>query len=223
MTVRTIEQLEDTLTADLAWRRHELSFLNQALETGSSDRKEVLQRAGVALLYAHWEGFIKAAGSTYLEYVSFQRLRYSELTPPFLSIAIRRELRAASASDRIAAHIAVATFFTEQMQSQSALPFKGVVRSGGNLSSSALREIVDTLGLNYAEFATKEKLIDEVLLKSRNTIAHGDFLGFDIARFKQLNTDVLGMMETFREQVSIAASTRAYRRPVEASAVAGDA
>lgn len=212
MSVRTSEQLEDALASDLAWRRHELSFLNQSLETASAGRKAVLLRAGVALLYAHWEGFIKAAGSSYLEYVAFQRLRYDELAPPFVSIAIRRQLRAASDSGRIAAHLEVTRFFMEQLTSQSALPFKEVVRSGGNLSSGMLREITDTLGLDYSAFATKEKLLDEVLLKSRNSIAHGEYLAFDSDRFRQLSADVLGMMETFLDQVSAAVSARAFRK-----------
>ena len=77
MSVRTLEQLYDFLSGELAWRTKELVTLKALVEqtSPSRERRRVLLRAGVALLYAHWEGFVKRAGSAYLEFVDLQRLK----------------------------------------------------------------------------------------------------------------------------------------------------
>ena len=78
MSIRTLEQLYDKLSDELTWRKKELTSLKLLSESSgiATDRQIALLRALVALLYAHWEGFIKNASSAYIEYVSFQRLRY---------------------------------------------------------------------------------------------------------------------------------------------------
>jgi hypothetical protein len=59
--IRSLSQLNDRLTQDLAWRKLELSSLKNLIETkntGSnksfeSSQSKVLTRSGVAILYAH--------------------------------------------------------------------------------------------------------------------------------------------------------------------------
>ena len=72
MSLRTIEQLSDHISNDLAWRKKELSEIKALIETRrfSSQRHRALVRSGILILYAHWEGFIKSASRYYLEYVS---------------------------------------------------------------------------------------------------------------------------------------------------------
>ena len=70
MSVRTSEELIDRIDKDLIWRKKELTILKTALQSARQDRKPVLLRSLVTLLYAHWEGFIKNTSQSYLEYVS---------------------------------------------------------------------------------------------------------------------------------------------------------
>jgi hypothetical protein len=60
MSIRTAEQLYDVLAADLIWRKKELSAYKLAMEAAerSPDRRQAFLRGAVALLYAHWEGFV---------------------------------------------------------------------------------------------------------------------------------------------------------------------
>jgi hypothetical protein len=70
---------------------------------------------------------------------------------------------------------------------------------------------VERLGLDYSSYETREKLIDEKLLKSRNTIAHGSYLATDLDGYIDLQDEVLGMMELFRNQIENSAIKKSYR------------
>lgn len=81
-----------------------------------------------------------------------------------------------------------------------------------NLSSEVLREIAYILGLDYKEYETKAKLIDETLLKNRNEVAHGKYLLIDVEQFVELHKTIIDLLDLFSNQISNAASTQAYKR-----------
>ncbi len=58
---RTIEILQKNLDEDMAWRIKELSILKNKIPPQKGTEQDVLIRAGITTLYAHWEGFIKYA------------------------------------------------------------------------------------------------------------------------------------------------------------------
>jgi hypothetical protein len=213
MSVRTVEQLNDYLSGELAWRKKELADIRTLAEAATlkDTRRNALLRCGVTMLYAHWEGFVKAAGCAYLEHVAMQRLRYSELSPNFVAVGIRQLLHNASTSKKPRDHNALVDFFLSRMSERSALPYKNIIDTESNLSSIVFRDIIEKLGLDYSSYATKEKFIDEELLNSRNTIAHGTFLQTTLSSFIDMVTQVFDMMELFRNQIENSAITRAYR------------
>ena len=58
---RTEQMLVDNLDNDLAWRIKELSIIKNKIPQSKNNEQEALIRAGVTILYAHWEGFVKNA------------------------------------------------------------------------------------------------------------------------------------------------------------------
>jgi hypothetical protein len=127
---------------------------------GNRTRQAVVTRAAVALLYAHWEGFVKAAAEIYLQFVAMQRCRNSELTDSMLAIVLRSKFLAAERSKKITIHTTVVEFFRTQMQRQCSLPYKDVVSTEANLSSTVFLEILHCLGLSPADYESKSHLID---------------------------------------------------------------
>ncbi len=80
-----------------------------------------------------------------------------------------------------------------------------------NLNSGVLQDIILTIGLEYAPYETKEKLIDERLLRSRNSIANGQYLTMDTTEYVELHEEIQSLVQLFYNQVDNAAQTSAYR------------
>jgi MAE_28990/MAE_18760-like HEPN len=215
MSIRTVENLYDHLSDEIAWRRKELTDVKALIETKSftTSKRDALIRAGVALLYAHWEGFIKAAATAYLEFVSMQRMRYDELSPNFIAISVKGKLNEAAGANKASVHTKVVEFFLNNLSDRCTIPFKTVVNTKANLSSTVLQNILAMLGLDYTFYETKEKLIDEKLLASRNTIAHGSYLLITIEDYIELHEQITEMMNHFRNDIDNSATLNRFKRP----------
>lgn len=212
--MRTKAELQQRVDEDLVWRRRELFNLRTAIEDShqNNQRQTALLRAGVAVLYAHWEGFVKRAGSHYLEFVTNQGKRAADLTPNFIAIKFKARLGEASKSKKISATHDVIDFFCNHLQDRLRIPYKGVVDTQSNLSSVVLQDIIWTLGLDIGPYETKSKLIDESLVARRNHIAHGEPLDIDVANYLTLHDDVMGLLDEFRNQIQNAAATDRFLR-----------
>ncbi len=217
MKIRSLEDLEQRLSQDLVWRKRELADLKSLIETRnfSQSKQNAVLRSGVALLYAHWEGFIKTAANSYLEFVSRQQLPYKDLAINFVAIAMKTELDKAQSTNKATIYTEVTAFILTQANQRSSVPYEGIVSTNANLSSTVLREITCLLGLDYSFYQSKDKIIDEKLLSRRNKIAHGEslpYLSLDREEYQHLQEEILAMMEDFRTQVENNASQRLFCR-----------
>ena len=211
MKIRTPEQLTDRLAKDLVWRKKELSEVKSLinLRNVSPPRHYALIRSGVCILYAHWEGFVKLAANSYLEYVAIQKLHYDQLASNFLALAMKEKLKEAKETNKPSLYIPICDFFLFQLNKKSSLP-KDIISTGSNLSSDVFKEIISILGLDFSPYSTKSKLIDEKLLKTRNEIAHGDYSLIDRDEYIELSKQVLAMLEIFRNQIENACINKEF-------------
>ena len=211
--IKTLELLQMTLDEDLAWRKKELTTIRSlVLSKSSKETIDLHIRSGIALTYAHWEGFIKAAGQAYLAYIACQRLHFSELSNNFITIAAKGKLTEARQSNKMTAYAQITEFFMAGLDETCNLPIE--IETKSNLSSEVLREITYILGVDYREYETKADLIDRTLLKSRNEIAHGKYLTIGLEQFLELLDEVIQLLNLFSNQISNAASLKTYKKVV---------
>ena len=213
MSIRTAEQLSDRLATDLAWRKKEMSEMKSLIEAKnvSDQRHKVLVRSGVCILYSHWEGFVKLAANSYLEYVISKKLTYQDLSSNFLALAMKEKLKEAKETHKPLLYIPVCEFFLSELNQRSILP-KDVISTGSNLSSEILKEITYILGIDFSIYSTKSVLIDTKLLKTRNEIAHGNYSVFDRDEYLELHREVIEMLDIFRTEIENAAILEKFRQ-----------
>lgn len=213
MRIRTLEQLSDALAGEAVWRKRELSTLRFLVESGGTGKGEanVLLRAASTMLYAHWEGFVKSAGDMYISFVAEQRLALSSLASNFAALSTRSLLRRAAASSKIQQYLAVVDALMVNHGEEAAFADKST-ETGSNLSSTVLREIFQTLGIDHSDFDAKANLIDEQLLRRRNTIAHGEHLVVDKNAYLVVHASVVEMIEHIKNLIDNAAAQKKYLR-----------
>ena len=77
----------------MAWRKKDLSGIKFDLEAVQFEKdnktKERYIKYGIVILYSHWEGAVKNIAEYYLNFVSCQKLRYSDLKKNFLMLVIK--------------------------------------------------------------------------------------------------------------------------------------
>lgn len=211
MSIRTLEQLSDKLSNDIAWRKRELSEVKGLVETKkvSDQRHRALLRSGVCILYSHWEGFVKLAAHSYLDYVNSQRLTYQELASNFLALAMKEKLKETKETNKPSLYIPVCNFFLSELNQRCVIP-KDMISTASNLSSETFKGITEILGIDFSFYSTKSRLIDIKLLKTRNQIAHGHYLVLDREEYIELQTEIINMLDTFRNQIENAALNQEY-------------
>lgn len=213
MNIRTVEELTDVLNKDFAWRKKELSQVKSQVESKnvSEQKHKLFLRSGICILYAHWEGFVKLASNSYLEYVSMRKLPYNQLANNFVALAMKEKLKEVQDTNKPSLYIPVCDFFLFKLNERSYLP-KDVISTASNLSSGILKEITLILGLDFSFYSTKSKLIDEKLLKSRNEIGHGQYLLIDRQEYLELHQEVINLLEIFRNQIENACIQKKYMK-----------
>lgn len=211
--IRTTDELIEKVGSDLIWRRKELSELKGLVqETQGQIRSRVIIRSAVALLYAHWEGFVKKASAYYLEFVSSHRLPYGRLAPNFVALALKAKFHELSASEKISGANLLAEFFCTSLNKQSNVPYKGAVDTKSNLSSKVLQDILSALGIPHNNFSTRMNFIDSNLVNPRNHIAHGEDFNLNTQECMDLHDAVMSLLETYKNEVENAAVLKSYER-----------
>lgn len=208
--IHTVEALDREIDAEISWRKHELTTtLHLAQQSSGTDQRANL-RAGVVLLYAHWEGWIKTVSQLYIRYVNTKSIPYDSLSEAFLGNALKTRMSAIEEATTPLAHNQFANFMRTGL-SKGATLSEGLVRTESNLSSTVFFDILARLGLERrALYSMRANRIDTDLVHKRNTIAHGQYLDLTMSDFRSLRIDVLEILELFTDDVRNAASTGGY-------------
>lgn len=212
--IKTIEKLEELLTQDLAWRKKEMLSLKILVERDEVN-EPILLRAGIALLCAHFEGFIKKASNCYIGYVSEKKKTYSELKENFAALKMQKEFESCAKSDKHSVHKKLLIMhdnlatkkFAEKYNENS--PF---ISTHSNPSSTELKEILDTIGIVSDIFETKATYIDSSLLEKRHRVVHGDRSDLDKEDFLTTFEIIIKLIDDYKDLIIDAADNEKYMR-----------
>lgn len=211
MKIRSIEKLQDLLDNDLAWRKKELIDIQLMIH---STRNKTICRMGLALLCAHFEGFIKQTANYYILYISCQNLKISELKVNFMAIFSYGKLSMCSETNKISVYSrTLKDIFDAQDNYNFHIHYSQdnpIIKTGGNPSSKVFREIVESIGLDFAIYETKQNYIDTDLLSNRHSIVHGERIFVSENDFDETLKNIIAIMYAFKEQILNAALDKDY-------------
>lgn len=212
--IRTLEQLSDALSGDLAWRKRELVTWTGMLVGARAREHEqaVLLRGAWALLYAHWEGYVKLSCQAYLQYVSNQGLLVADLSTELAAIALRGTITSLAESKQLSSHTQlVQSIRSDQLPAY--LPFdNSTIRTYSNLTFSVFEEILRSVGCDPNRYEHLRDEIDKRLVVHRNSIAHGRQLLVDFRDWDLIREQVVPALNDVQSKLENAAAMKMYRR-----------
>ena len=211
---RTLLDLQDNIDRDFAWRIKELSLLKSKIpNTPNRDPlQDVLIRAGVTMLYAHWEGFVKCAAENYLNYVSLKKLRHDQLESCFVALCLKKKINEMDNTNRFDLQTAAVDFMLQQLNERAYIPYEGIIQTKSNLSFFVFSDICTVIGIDYKKYQLNETLIDRELLQFRNSIAHGKYLSMNFNEYLDIYQKVIEMMRDIKDDIMNAAATEKFKR-----------
>lgn len=210
MKIRTVEDLDQEIDAEISWRKQELGTALKLVRSGSGPMLKANLRSGVVILYAHWEGWIKTVARLYIRYVNTQSVPCDSLSEAFLGNALKSKMDVMTGSKVSSVHNKFAAFIRTELTNKAVLS-EELVRTESNLTSGVLLDIIDRIGLERRPlYALRANMIDVELVHRRNTIAHGQYLDLTPEEFRELRANVIDLLELFTDDVRNAASTGKY-------------
>lgn len=210
--IRTLDDLQGVLDKEMSWRLKEIAELRFVSKSRHTKKRKLFIRAGVALLYAHWEGFIKSASKHYLDFVQNQRHTYRELKTSFAVLGLKSNLNLLTDSRKPSATIPAFDFILSEIDRPVRRQLSKSIDTQSNLTSTVFENIATALAIDIKHYKTKARLIDYELVKRRNRIAHGEYLDIKPEAFDQLVQDILQLMRDYKTDLQNAASTKSYKR-----------
>ncbi|MDF2902491.1 MAG: hypothetical protein K0S25_129 [Bacillus sp. (in: firmicutes)] len=215
MKIKNLEELEAKIDKDLAWRKLELFQLKFAIESQKMGiSKRTLSRSGIALLCAHWEGFIRNVANYYLIYICNQKVKTRLLKENFFAFKLKKDVLSCGKSPKNSVHTQL-IMKMESLQEQNFFikyidsPSKRIVNTDSNLSFELFDEILKSVDIENI-YITKKNYIDNEMLKYRHAIVHGENDEKKEYNFQEVYMQVLSIMEGFKNQVIEAAENKKY-------------
>jgi hypothetical protein len=212
MNARSLEELSNFLDEDLKRRKLEISALKFAVASARSHQAEPFRRAALLLLYAHWEGFIRAAATAYCVYVNHQGHSCAHLTANFVAVALRSKIEQLAEVKKSTIVTAITQELVGGLSSQATFNWTGDIETRSNVDSEVLREILCLIGLDYTPYATYAGFLDGKLLKSRNDIAHGKLVVVDEETYEDVHEKVSELLTRIKDDVENAVATKKFLR-----------
>lgn len=194
----TEADLSDQLTADRTWRIKEISDLKATTMRADKISQKVLLRALVTICYAHWEGYVRLAAQRFLEYIAVRKLQLCELDRQFTRNHFLPRLSTLTFSKPSMTELcALVDTILDSQTNRYARVNEKLVNTQSNLSYEVLMNICTVCGIASSQFKSYDTFIDKILLKRRNSIAHGEDAFVQIGDIDEITTNTVELIRHF--------------------------
>jgi hypothetical protein len=214
--VRTPDDFSAAITSDLTWRIREISDFRAAVRRMDAAYRPSVLRAGVPLIYAHWEGHVVFVARAYVDFLATRRPTYGTLQSSFRLNEFYGEFRRLSQTEL---NYQQQINLIKRIASSGTAQFRRVnpeiVSSGSNLKSDILSDLCSYLSIDVNRFSDDFEFIDKILVHRRNNIAHGQFMNVEESTLIDMSDRVIKIMRMFNNAVDNDVILGAYRLPPE--------
>lgn len=208
----TESEFSAQITADRNWRIKEISDLKLAIRRGDDGMRRVLLRALVAICYAHWEGYVKFSARKYFEHIALRKFPYNTLDRQFVRNYFLPRLAALSTSK---ISVTERCSLIDEVLDCSERRFTHVnddlINTKANLNFDVFTDICLVCGLSAALFADSATFIDVILLKRRNSIAHGEDTLIALDELDEIVESTIGLMRSFGNELENRVVLQAFK------------
>lgn len=195
----TEQDLSDLFDEDLIWRRRELSDMKAAVRASDAAAKSVLLRAIITMSYAHWEGYVRLCATRYFEYLTIRKKPYTELER---QIYVNTFLVRLDGLHQSRVSLEARCRLVNDILDGTGGTFRYInptlVDTKSNLNTDVIKEICLICAIDPDHFETSRFFLDQLILRRRNAIAHGQQEFIHEREIDGLVTDILGLMQHFR-------------------------
>lgn len=207
----TPDAFSDLVTADRTWRIREISDLKSAIKRADEVLSRVLLRALVALAYAHWEGHVKNSAALYMSHVALRKFEYANLSPRFLKNYFMPRMAALSSSKTsLAARCSLLDDIFSSSNRRFSKVNEDLINTRSNLNSEVPKEICLVCDISFENFEPFGGFVDTILLKRRNSIAHGEDTFIAKSDLDDISLRTIGLMRMFSEALEDKVHLKSY-------------
>ena len=207
----TEDDLADQLDSDLTWRLRELSDLKVAIKNSQQNARSVLLRSLVTILYAHWEGHIRFCAQKYFEHVALRKYPYVRLER---QLYVNRFLARLDALYRsrisVTERCQLISDVLDSSQERFSRISPSLIDTRSNLNSDVMKSLCQICAVDFSYFEAMTVFIDVILVKRRNSIAHGEETYIDSDELDDLIEVGVGLMRAFKDALQNKAYTKSY-------------
>lgn len=221
-----IEEFEEALQKDLAWRKKEISELWLICQEKNI---EVILKSFLLMLYAHWEGYIKQSSKLYLKFISEHSLKHKQLTLNYKAITLKG-LISSCVKDNESFSLSNEVKLLNKLIDKEETKFsvsknfdkdkdKTIIDTQSNLKPKVFDGICQTLGLEYKTcLQIREHYLNEQLIKNRNAIGHGspidlssiDDFDLNLGSLAKLKDIIFAIINSFQDDLLQYATEKYY-------------
>lgn len=200
MNVKTTSLLIDYIENEKGWRTKELlNFRSRSLAIKGVDQVSMF-KLGICLVYSHWEGFVKNAGSAFFTFLVKNGFKYKDLQDHYKVCAFLEYFEGQYPHKNFKSNLVIVKNQIDFNKSIQVDPTR-FIDTKSNLKYEILEEILEKIGLDKAQFVLKAHFIDESLVRLRNAIAHGEFRTLSQKEFLDVYDETMVLIESFFTEI----------------------